>query len=135
MAKQKKRLDPRSGDQLTDWFFRNCLFVLNNIVARISKKENLRDPDRRWRKLDGLLLTESDEVYLEAGLHINDRLVTLIHECLHILLPETRENKILQLEKILWRRFTHDQKKIIKTYIPKHKVKKGPPPSNARDTQ
>ncbi len=129
--RKKPRLDPYSGDQLADWFFRNFVFILNSV--RVSKKDNLRNPNRYREKLDGLLLCEESEVFLEAKLPIGERLQTLVHECLHMMLPETRERKILQLEKIVWRRLTEDQRKILKSYLPKHKVKNVSAPSSATD--
>lgn len=134
MTKRKNRKGPPlSGDRLVDWIFRRFVEILNYEVLAIKKKKRLSDPDDPHHNALMGLLTEEDEIYLSASKvqHRNkdEMLGTLIHEISHILFRDVKERYIEQLENILVIKFTDEQKRILKKFIPKHQVKTGPAPS------
>jgi hypothetical protein len=91
-------------------------------------KKILRHPDHKW-ELYGLL--SGDVIFLGKHAHKQKHsplVLTLIHEVLHVSRPRLHERRILQLEKKYFARFTDQQKRFLKSYIPKHEVKKGPVP-------
>ncbi|MBI2035947.1 MAG: hypothetical protein HYT12_04710 [Candidatus Liptonbacteria bacterium] len=126
-------LDTRSGDDFIDFTFREFIYILEDIVETIKKTPNLKNPRRPQQGLWGYF--HKSEIFLEARANKKILLETLIHELAHALYysddkRSMRERKIQRVEKILWRRFTEDQKRILSKYIPKHIVKKGPDSQN-----
>ncbi len=122
-------LDAKSGDDFIDFTFREFVYILEDIVEVIKKTPNLKSPRKPWEGLWGYL--HESAIFLEARASKKRLLQTLIHELSHALYyndgeRSMRERKIDRVEKILWRRFTEDQKKILARYIPKHAVKNGP---------
>ncbi len=129
MGARKKKIIT-SGDRLVDWIFRRFVEFLNYEVMAIRKKKGLRDPDDHHCKALRGFLTVDDEIYLSASKvqHRNkdEMLETLIHEVSHLLFEDVKERHIAQLENILGLKFTDEQKRILKKFIPKHTVKRGP---------
>lgn len=115
---------------LADWIFARFIEILNDQEIIVRKKKRLFDPDDLKKIALAGFLTERNEIYLNSSKNqhknIEELLQTLIHELSHVLLPETKEKYIKRLEKILWLKFSDKQKGILKSYIPKHEVKKNP---------
>jgi len=125
---------PRSGDKLVDWIFKQFIFFLRRETLRIKRKKRLIDLDVgcHRRALRGLM-TEA-EIGKGIDITINsaksqheDRDAeadTLIHELCHVVFWKTRERFIGQLERILKERLTKEQKNYLKSFLPRHEVKK-----------
>lgn len=139
MAKRKnnKRGPPLSGDHLVDWHFRLILDAIHRMVS-IKKKKVLTDPDekdpqKRRKTLYGLYMPETKEVFISASKCKHPTKMsmvrTLIHEIYHKITPDVWERRIYRIENILMTRFTDEQKRYLKKFIPKHEVKKSPTPS------
>lgn len=127
MEKKQKRKLPLSGDSLVDLEFKILVDTLELEISAIRMKKILRHPDNRRKELCGFL--SGDEIYLGKHAHRQKReslVATLIHELLHNSRPGLRERRIRQLEKKYFARFTDQQKRFLRRYIPKHDVKKEP---------
>lgn len=127
MEKKQKRKLPLSGDSLIDLEFKILVETLEREISAIRLKKVLRDPDDRRKDLLGLL-TEG-KIYLGKRSHrvYQEPMVrTLIHELKHASRPPIREKRIRQLAKYYFARFTDQQKRFLRSYIPKHEVKKEP---------
>ena len=115
-----------SGDLIVDWLFQRIVRALNYRVCRIYKVSKLRDPEWSVWKLTGLLM-DVDGYYFEIFIcanrwqgDVSDELGAIItHEVLHLILKSENERNIRVWERVLWSRFSHDQKRIIKSYIPR----------------
>ena len=116
--------------RLIDWLFKRIVHVLESKIDNIFKKKVLKDGHQG---LAGVVFSKSlgcdeDVIFISAAKcrHANkdDTAQTLIHEVLHVLMPEVRERYILQLEVVVWQLLTKEQKQIIKSFIPKHTVKR-----------
>lgn len=119
-----------SGDRLVDWIFNRFIEIANK--APIRKKKRLLDPDdpRKKTALSGLV-TKQNDIYLNSAKirHKNkdELLKTFIHELAHILFfPKIKHRYIYSITTILLLKFSDKQKRILKSYIPKHEVKKNP---------
>lgn len=119
---------PLSGDELTDWIFKQFMFFLRRETLHIKRKKRLLDEHRRAIK--GLMESESVpklEITINcAKRHHENRdeeVETLIHELAHIVFWKTREGFIRQVERILIDNFTQGQKDFLKSFIPRHEVK------------
>ncbi len=129
MARRKKKLDLKSGDDYVDWTFKQFLEILNNDYVYIYKVKKLRDPDNRHKLLHGFYNEgdTEDEIYLAPSKKPKYPVVTiLIHELAHALFGPPREKAILRVEEILSKKFTDNQKEILASFIPEHFVKKQP---------
>lgn len=119
---------PLSGDELTDWIFKQFIFFLRRETLHIKRKKRLLDERRRVMK--GLMESKSVpklEITINcAKRHHENRdeeVGTLIHELAHIVFWKTQEGFIRQIERILMDSFTQDQKNLLKSFIPRHEVK------------
>lgn len=128
---------PRSGDELTDWFFRQFLTVLATERVRIVRKKRLVNPDDPHRRvIRGLMDPDVDPTGRWVQILINpsrtthrdrdEEMETLVHELAHIILPKTGERAILAIETILSRTLTRAQRDCIKAFLPRHQVKRYP---------
>jgi hypothetical protein len=128
---------PKSGDTLVDWFFRQCVVILRSERVRISRKKRLVNPDDPHRKvIRGLMDPDIHPSGNWVQILINpaknthkcrdDEVETLIHELAHALMPRSGERAILGIESILTKRFTVAQRRYLKSFIPKHEVKRYP---------
>jgi hypothetical protein len=128
---------PRSGDAIADWFFRQCVAILHMNRVRIVRKRRLVNPDDPHRQvIRGLM---DPDIHPSGNwIHIlinpaknthrnrNEEVDTLIHELAHVLLPRTPERDILVIERILSQRLPQAQRRYLKTFLPRHEVKKYP---------
>ncbi len=119
---------PLSGDELTDWVFKQFIFFLRKETLHIKRKKRLLDEHRR--ALRGLMESEpAPELKITINCakrqHENrdEEVGTLIHELAHIVFWKTRDRFIWQVEKILTENFTQEQKNFLKSFIPRHEVR------------
>ena len=137
MAKPKRKKPgklPLSGDKLVDTF----KMVIDSILYKISsikKKKIVTNPDEKDQKekrktLSGLHDPQTNEIFLSASKCKHptkmSMIPTLIHEVLHEVTPSVFHRRIYQLERALVMRFTDAQKRYLRSFIPKHRVKVGP---------
>ena len=123
---------PLSGDELVDWVFKQFIFFLSRKTLHIKRKKRLLDPDdKSHRSIMGMMDSGAAPkikitINCAKSLHKNrDKEVeTLIHELGHIVFWKTPERFIKQIEEILIDRFTQEQKNFLKSFIPRHEVKK-----------
>ncbi|MBI2635485.1 MAG: hypothetical protein HYW79_02995 [Parcubacteria group bacterium] len=138
MAKSKnKRGPPLSGDHLVDWHFRLILDAIHRQMVSVKKKKILtnpdhKDPQKRRETLYGLYDYETKEVFISASKCKHPTKMSmvraLIHEIYHKITPDVLEKRVYRIENILMIRFTDEQKRYLKKFIPRHEVKKGPTP-------
>lgn len=127
----------RSGDPLTDWFFRQFIAVLKDEKVHISRKRRLVNPDDPHRRvIRGLmdpdihpsgnwvqiLINPSKNTHRDR----NEEVETLVHELAHVILPKTGERGILTVETALSKGFTPSQRRFLKSFLPRHEVKRYP---------
>ncbi len=128
---------PRSGDSLTDWIFGQFVTFLRKENVRISRKKRLVNPDDPHRKvIRGLMDPDIHPSGNWIQILINpaknthrcrdEEVETLIHELSHVIMPKTTERHILRVECILSRKFSPSQRRYLKSFIPRHEVKKYP---------
>lgn len=125
---EKKNL-PASYDQLSDSYFALIVYMIEKVIRNIRNKKILRDPDDR-RKTSFGLATEDGVVWISRSRRHKKKeapVKILIHEVLHFVYSSlVPHHHIYRLEKIFWQRFTDQQKRCLRAYIPKHVVKKEP---------
>lgn len=124
---------PLSGDNLVDWVFKQFVFFLRRETLSIERKKKLRDPDCHRKILWGLLETglppsgKGVKITLNSAKRIHrnkdEETATLIHELAHFLFGNSWERYVLQVENILFERFTPEQINYLKSFIPRHEVK------------
>ncbi len=137
MARRRnnRRFGPKCGDKAIDWIFRRIIARLKGGKIKVYKVNDLRDPDDRRRGLAGRYLPkDKDEgiltnmVFLNYPGKVNP--ITeknLLHELLHDLFDGwVGEPAILSMEEVVWNKLTPEQKKLLKSFIPKHYVKLKP---------
>lgn len=128
---------PKSGDLFVDWIFTQYVIALRSQRVRIVRKKRLMNPDDPRRLvIRGLLDPDIHPSGNWAQILINpaknthsnrdEEVETLIHEVGHLILPRASERSILRLETILSRRFSMAQRRYLKSFIPKHEVKRYP---------
>jgi|GEM_PF-1642843 len=128
---------PKSGDSLVDWFFRQCSIILKSERVRIVRKKRLINPDDPHRRvIRGLMDPDIHpsgnwvQILINSAKNTHkcrdDEVETLIHELAHVLMPRSGERAVLGFEAILVRRFSLSQRRYLKSFIPKHEVKKYP---------
>lgn len=121
---------PLNGDELVNWVFKQFVFFLRRETLHIKRRKRLSDPnDKHHRAIRGLLeLGRIIKITINSAKsrHCNrdEEVETLIHELGHIVFRKTSERYIEQIEKILISRFTQEQKNFLKSFIPRHEVKK-----------
>lgn len=126
MEHKKRRVPPQSGDRFVDCIFRMIMGALESIS--VKKTKEIYNPENPHEKnICGIISSKKNEIYLNAKRHkkINEPIVsTLIHEVLHVLMPDVRERCIRQFETVLYIRLTDSQKRYLRVYyIPKHTIK------------
>ena len=125
---------PTSGNQLVDWHFQQVIYFLNNKVdAILVVEKSLIDPESHEAHSGIIIFSAKGRaiIYLSNAKRRHPRkskmAKTLTHEVIHGLSDDcVKEPSVLRLENILWKLFTKEQKKMIISYLPKHKVKRGP---------
>lgn len=125
---------PLSGDKLTDWIFKQFIVFLQRETLRIKRKKRVVFSNTHRKALRGLMDPEAGpsqhhiEITLSSAKRMhcnrNEEVETLIHELCHILFWKTRERFIFQMECILIKKLTAEQKSFLKAFIPRHEVKK-----------
>ena len=128
---------PKSGHPLVDWMFAQCVCFLRRQTVMIARKRRLVNPDDPHRQvIRGLMDPDIHPSGNWVQILINpaknthrcrdEEVETLIHELAHIILPKTAEHHILQIESILSRQFTAAQRRYLKSFLPRHEVKRYP---------
>jgi hypothetical protein len=128
---------PRSGDALTDWFFRQFVAVLKSERVGIARKRRLVNPDDPHRQvIRGLMDPDLDprgnwvQILINPARNThqnrNEEVDTLVHELAHVILPKTAERGILAIEATLAKRLSPNQRRILKSFLPRHEVKRYP---------
>ncbi len=137
MAKRRNngKEPPLCGDRLVDLLFKMIMDAINYRILSIKKKKLLTDPGYkkgRRKTLYGLYDPNTNEIFLSASKCKHPTKISmipaLIHEVLHEIMPDVFERRIYQLERVLKVRFTDEQKRYLRKFIPKHEVKTGPTP-------
>ncbi len=135
VTKRKRGRLPRSGDALVDWHFQQIIYFLKNKVDGIFLKDKyLKDPYKKRVILEGYIyinIKGRAVIFISSAKNVHsDRKMmgkTLTHEVTHGFLKDcVHEKNILRLENLLWDSFTLEQKRMIISFLPKHKVKKAP---------
>lgn len=124
---------PLCGDRLVDVLFKMILDAIYYRISSIKKKKILTSPDDPKKKretLQGLYDPDAKEIYLSASKCKHptkmSMISSLIHEVFHEITPDVFHRRVYQLERILIVRFTDEQKRYLRKFIPKHEVKTGP---------
>lgn len=123
---------PLSGDKLTDWIFKQFILLLRKETLHIKRKKRLLNPnDKHRHAIRGLMDPDAQfniEITINCAKSIHENrdkeVETLIHELGHIVFWKTGEQFIVQLEKILITKFTKEQRNFLKSFLPRHEVKK-----------
>lgn len=140
MARRRKngKGPPLCGDRLVDLHFKMIIDAIHYRISSIKKKKVLtnpdeKDPKERRRTIYGLHDPVTKEIYLSASKCKHptkmSMIPALIHEIYHEIMPDVFHYRIYQLERVLKIRFTDEQKRYLRKFIPKHEVKTGPRPS------
>ena len=128
---------PRSGDPLVDLIFGQFVGFLRQERVRISRKRRLVNPDDPRRKvIRGLMDPDIHPSGNWVQILINpaknthrcrdEEVETLIHELSHAMLPKAPERSILRMESILTKKFSTSQRRYLKSFLPRHEVKRYP---------
>lgn len=128
---------PMSGNWLTDWIFKQFVVFLRKKTLKVRRKRYLVDPAASRREgLYGLLDDELDPAGRHLCILINSSRTkhpsrtheahTLIHELAHLTFWRTGERFICQMEKMLIRRFTPQQMRYLKSFLPCYEIKRYP---------
>jgi len=128
---------PRSGDSLADWIFGQFITFIRKETVRISRKKRLINPDDPHRRvIRGLMDPDIHpsgnwvQILINSAKNTHrcrdEEVETLIHELSHVIMPKTTERHILRIESILAHKFTLSQRRYLKSFIPRHEVKKYP---------
>ena len=128
---------PKSGDTLVDWMFRQFVVILRSERVRVSRKKRLINPDDPHRRvIRGLMDPDIHPSGNWVQILINpaknthrcrdDEVETLVHELVHVLMPRTGERSVLAVETLLTHRLSASQRRYLKSFIPKHEVKRYP---------
>ncbi|KKT29206.1 MAG: hypothetical protein UW15_C0015G0006 [Parcubacteria group bacterium GW2011_GWC1_44_10] len=111
----------KSGDALVDWIFRRFIESINTKIKQIVLKRRLKYETEEL--LDGLWEPNTHTLYLNPAKYKHkksyDILQSFIHELGHILFESIRERNINQLENILFEKLTPQQKRALRSFIPK----------------
>lgn len=128
---------PLCGDNLIDLLFKIILDAIHYRISSIKKKKvltdpNEKDPKKKRETLYGFHDPDTKEVYLSTSKCKHPTKISMIPALIHEILHEVTDNvfhrRIYQLENILKTRFTDEQKRYLRKFIPKHEVKTGPHP-------
>ena len=131
MAKRKKSVRlPTSKDKLVDWFFKELIYFIKKKLVMIEiTKGKIVERDVGKKELNGFIVFNPDNkdgiVFLSGSgkprsLDKNYWGRILTHELCHAVLEShVIERKIRRLEKLLWERFTVEQKRILISFLPR----------------
>ncbi len=116
-----------SGDKVVDWIFSRVIYALNHKIEAILLKKDLQEKHRgKTSNFYGYL--DGDVISLNASkiFHLNREAIakTLLHEAMHSAFCCIYERDIRRLEDLVWEKLSKDQRSLLKSYIPKHKVKR-----------
>ena len=123
---------PRSGDKLVDWIFKQFVFFLRRETLRIKRKKYVyTEVDLHRKAVYGLMRGGTPDPHIDILIsaakskHQNrdEETDTLIHELCHIVFWKTGERYIEQVDKLMKKRLTQEQKNYLKSFIPRHEVK------------
>lgn len=123
-----------SRDSLADWLFARVLQVLKRkgteiyLVRSLSqttagKKKHLLGAVDQSRARNHLTRTENQILINARQAHnrtIEGKAIVLLHEAIHVIFPEQRENTVASMETLLWGRLNKKQKQAIKSFIPRY---------------
>lgn len=124
--RKKIRRIPLTGNREVDRLFRKIVRIVRGGGVRIHKVKILRDPDNRRKQMAGFLCEGHREMYVIHEPPDWPAQKILIHEGLHVLHDELKEDVIEGLEEFLWDNLTDAQKVYLRRFIPKHFVKRDP---------
>ncbi len=101
--------------------FDQMIFALNSKIKGIYWVKELRRPRDgvpAWGLLGG---TEISEIYVSVRCDKEEAIKTLIHELTHYLFDylndATSEKLVRQIERLLWRRFSEQQRELLWDYL------------------
>jgi len=126
---------PLSGDRLVDWIFKQFIILLRKETLHIRRRKRVIDKDLRAFAIKGKTEFHSSPHHIDIQINSsrcqhasrNEELDSLIHELSHILFrkfTKKDEPAIEQMEDILIARFTQEQRRFLKSFLPGHEVKK-----------
>jgi len=130
---------PKSGDHLVDLLFQQFVVFLRKETVRVARKKRLVNPDDPRRKvIRGLMDPDIHpsgnwiQILINPARNThrnrNEEVETLIHELSHAVLPKASERHILRMESVLSKKFTVPQRRYLKSFLPRHEVKRYPRP-------
>ena len=131
-SKKKKRGGrklPVAYRGLTDAMFDLMIYTIEKIIRDVRTKHILRHPEDKRKTVLGLATSDGIVWLSRSKRHVKKEpmVKTLIHEVLHhIYAGGVPHYHVYRMEKILWRRFTEEQKRFLRQYIPRHTVKSEP---------
>lgn len=117
--------------------FRQFVAMLRDENLVIFRMRRLHDPaDRSRRAIRGIM----DPFVHPSGRYVHilinpakdanqdweEEVETLIHELAHMVMERASERSIVRIEKILAKHFTLAQKRFLKTFLPRHTIKRYP---------
>jgi hypothetical protein len=128
---------PKSGDSLVDLMFRQFVAVLRKETVRVVRKKRLVNPDDPHRRvIRGLMDPDIHPSGTWVQILINpaknthrcrdEEVETLIHELAHVVMPKMSEREVLRVESVLSSKFTTGQRRYLKSFLPRHEVKRYP---------
>lgn len=126
---------PLSGDKLVDWIFKQFILILRKPTVHIRRKKRVIDRDLRVFSLKGMSIFHASPYHIDIQIssarsqnpNRDEEVDTLIHELGHLLFHKfnkTEERSMEQMEEILASRFTQEQRRFLKSFLPRHEVKK-----------
>ena len=126
MGRKKRRVLPQSGDRIADCIFRMIIVALESISVRKTKEiYDTKNPHEKM--ICGIISSERNKIYLSTKILKKTKepiVSTLVHEVLHVLMPDVLERFIDQFEKALYARLTDSQKRYLRMrFIPKYTIK------------
>lgn len=133
MQKKRRRKNKRpkitSGNKSVDWLFVRIIRALNKEAEDIHKVPILKDPDDRRKRLCGYL-DDDNCIWVSTDKSCNadfeEVAKTVLHEAIHIVFPKESEPGVRSLEKRFWKDLSEEQRKMLKSYVPRHHVKSVP---------
>lgn len=101
---------------LVECIFKEFCHLLKHYVPRIHLKKNLRS--KNGKSLAGEVSARRI-IYIENDLCEHEKIKTLIHELAHLVFESVPEKDILEIEELLWKKFSQKQKIYLGRWIPK----------------
>lgn len=122
MIRDKKAFSARLTKEKIDKIFENFVSILTKNIKAIYRVKDLQ-----WQKgaLMGLLYGRI--IYLRDGMSDTNLAKTLVHELIHFFLDTSHEKTVRRITDLLWRRFSKQQKAILRAFIPNQPVLEIPP--------